>query len=324
MTAATGNVPASPSSALTDYDVARIRRDFPVLDQLINGKPLVYLDNAATTQKPRAVIDAISNYYLHNNSNVHRGVHTLSQRATDDYEAGREAVRRFINAPRFLGDHLRAGRHGRVELGGQQLWAKVLQGWGRGHHHRHGAPLQHCPLQILGKEIGIRLRVIPFTDQGELLMDRVREHVERPYSPGVSGASVQRVGNHQPGVVHRRVGSRSRRSRHARRRAVDPPHASRCSGPGCRFPDLLRPQDVWANRHRGALGSGRPPERDAALPVRRRDDPLRHFRGNHLQRDTPTSSRPAPRTSPGPSDSARPWNTSKPSAWIGSPHTSRR
>ena len=74
-------------------------RDFPVLDQLINGKPLVYLDNAATTQKPRPVIDAISNYYLHNNSNVHRGVHTLSQRATDDYEAGREAVRRFINAP---------------------------------------------------------------------------------------------------------------------------------------------------------------------------------------------------------------------------------
>ena len=171
MTAATGNVHASPSGPLTDADVARIRGDFPVLDQLINGKPLVYLDNAATTQKPRAVIDAISSYYLHNNSNVHRGVHTLSQRATDDYEHGREAIRRFINAPDSSeivyvrgateGLNLVASSYGRKFFkAGDEVIITGME------HHSN-----IVPWQILGKEMGIRLRVIPFTDQGELLMD---------------------------------------------------------------------------------------------------------------------------------------------------------
>ena len=157
--------------ALSNHDVALIRKDFPVLDQLVNGKPLVYLDNAATTQKPRAVIDAISNYYLHNNSNVHRGVHTLSQRATDDYEAGREAIRRFINAPNAdeiiyvrgttEGLNLVASSYGRKFFkAGDEVIITGME------HHSN-----IVPWQILAKEIGIRLRVIPFTDQGELLMD---------------------------------------------------------------------------------------------------------------------------------------------------------
>ena len=79
-------------------DVAKIREDFPILKQMVNGKPLVYLDNAATSQKPQAVIDALVRYYTTENSNVHRGVHTLSQQATDDYEAARSRVKRFINA----------------------------------------------------------------------------------------------------------------------------------------------------------------------------------------------------------------------------------
>ena len=171
MTTATGNVPGSSAGALTAEDVARIRRDFPVLDQLVNGNPLVYLDNAATTQKPRSVIDAISNYYLHNNSNVHRGVHTLSQRATDDYEVGREAVRRFINAPDASeiiyvrntteGLNLVASSYGRKFFkAGDEVIITGME------HHSN-----IVPWQILGKEIGIRLRVIPFNDQGELLMD---------------------------------------------------------------------------------------------------------------------------------------------------------
>ena len=171
MTTATGNVPGSSAGALTAEDVARIRRDFPVLDQLVNGKPLVYLDNAATTQKPRSVIDAISNYYLYNNSNVHRGVHTLSQRATDDYEVGREAVRRFINAPDASeiiyvrntteGLNLVASSYGRKFFkAGDEVIITGME------HHSN-----IVPWQILGKEIGIRLRVIPFNDQGELLMD---------------------------------------------------------------------------------------------------------------------------------------------------------
>ena len=166
-----GKPQGSPLGALTSDEVVRIRKDFPVLDQLINGKPLVYLDNAATTQKPRAVIDAISNYYLHNNSNVHRGVHTLSQRATDDYEEGREAIRRFINAPSAEeiiyvrgtteGLNLVANSYGRKFFKeGDEVIITGME------HHSN-----IVPWQILGKEMGIRLRVIPFTDQGELLMD---------------------------------------------------------------------------------------------------------------------------------------------------------
>ena len=80
------------------FDVDKIRADFPVLNQTINGKPLVYLDNAATSQKPQSVIDTLVSYYSTENANVHRGVHTLSQRATDDYEEARDKVKRFINA----------------------------------------------------------------------------------------------------------------------------------------------------------------------------------------------------------------------------------
>src|SRR5215475_13654966 len=81
------------------FDVEKIREDFPVLKQMVHGKPLVYLDNAATSQKPRAVIDAITNYYLADNANIHRGVHELSQRSTHNYESARGKIKKFLNAP---------------------------------------------------------------------------------------------------------------------------------------------------------------------------------------------------------------------------------
>ena len=166
-----GRAAAIPSDGLIALDPHRIRQDFPILNQEINGKPLVYLDNAATTQKPRAVIDAISNYYLNNNANVHRGVHTLSQRATDDYEAGREAVRRFINAPdaneviyvrgTTEGLNLVAHSYGRKYFkAGDEVIITGME------HHSN-----IVPWQILGQEIGVRLRVVPFNDDGELLLD---------------------------------------------------------------------------------------------------------------------------------------------------------
>ncbi len=86
-------VPASP------YDVYRVREDFPILKQQVYGKPLVYLDNAATSQKPQAVLDAILRYYTEDCSNIHRGVHLLSERATANYEAARSSATRFLNAP---------------------------------------------------------------------------------------------------------------------------------------------------------------------------------------------------------------------------------
>lgn len=159
------------ADGLSVIDPNSLRGDFPILDQEVNGKRLVYLDNAATTQKPRAVIDAISNYYLLNNANVHRGVHTLSQRATDDYEAAREAVRRFINAPSTdeviyvrgttEGLNLVASSYGRKYFAaGDEVIITGME------HHSN-----IVPWQILRKEIGIKLRVIPFNDDGELLMD---------------------------------------------------------------------------------------------------------------------------------------------------------
>ncbi|MBU2098840.1 MAG: aminotransferase class V-fold PLP-dependent enzyme, partial [Gammaproteobacteria bacterium] len=86
------------SASHAAFDVNRIRADFPILNQQINGYPLVYLDNAATTQKPQAVIDALVSYYTTDNSNVHRGAHTLSDRATAKFESARKTVARFINA----------------------------------------------------------------------------------------------------------------------------------------------------------------------------------------------------------------------------------
>ncbi len=92
------NTASQPGDPMLDFDVAKIKEDFPILKQTVNGKPLVYLDNAATSQKPQSVIDALVSYYSADNSNVHRGVHTLSQRATDHYEEARSKIRRFINA----------------------------------------------------------------------------------------------------------------------------------------------------------------------------------------------------------------------------------
>ena len=93
----------------TGFDAAVARRDFPALDQEINGKRLVYLDNAASTQKPDAVIDAVSNYYRHDHANVHRGMHELARRATAAYEGARAKVARFLGAPRARGGRLDEG-----------------------------------------------------------------------------------------------------------------------------------------------------------------------------------------------------------------------
>ena len=159
------------STASGSFDVARIREDFPILKQRINGKPLVYLDNAATGQKPQAVIDALVNYYTCENSNVHRGVHTLSQRATDAYEGARSKVRQFLNAADdreiiFVRGtteaiNLVAQTYGRENIGpGDEIIISAME------HHSN-----IVPWQILGQETGAILKVVPINDDGELLLD---------------------------------------------------------------------------------------------------------------------------------------------------------
>jgi cysteine desulfurase/selenocysteine lyase len=153
------------------YDVQNVRRDFPVLHQKVHGKPLVYLDNAATTQKPLAVIEAIQHYYLHDNSNIHRGVHTLSERATEHYENVRETARKFLNAAStkeiiFVRGtteaiNLVAQTYGRKNVGsGDEVVITALE------HHSN-----IVPWQMLCEEKGAKLRVAPINDQGELLLE---------------------------------------------------------------------------------------------------------------------------------------------------------
>ena len=159
------------SASSVRLDVASIREDFPILKQRINDKPLVYLDNAATSQKPQAVIDALVNYYTCINSNVHRGVHTLSQRATDAYEESRSKVRQFINAADdkeiiFVrgtteGINLVAQTYGRQNIGADdEIIISAME------HHSN-----IVPWQILCQEKGAHLKVVPINDEGELLLD---------------------------------------------------------------------------------------------------------------------------------------------------------
>jgi cysteine desulfurase / selenocysteine lyase len=158
------------STPSLSWDVERVRGDFPILDQQVHGYPLAYLDNAATTQKPRAVLETLDYYYRHDNANVHRGVHALAERATGDYEAARESVRRFINA--------RSTREIVFVRGTTEAINLVASSFGQG--LREGdeiilTEMEHhaniVPWQLLRERTGIVLRVVPITPAGELDLD---------------------------------------------------------------------------------------------------------------------------------------------------------
>ena len=154
-----------------DFDVRRIREDFPILRQRIRGKPLVYLDNAATTQKPRAVLDTLMRYYTEDNANINRGVHLLSERATQAHEEARVKVQKFVHAAESREIIFTRNATEGINL--------VAQAYGR-RHVRAGdevviSEMEHhsniVPWQLLCEETGARLRVIPVNDAGELVLD---------------------------------------------------------------------------------------------------------------------------------------------------------
>jgi len=150
------------------FKVDSIRKDFPILAQTVNGKPLVYLDNAATSQKPQCVIDSLSNYYQTVNSNVHRGVHTLSQLATDDYEAARSKIRTLINAE---GDQEIVYTRGTTESINLVAYSFGSQNVNSGDEIIISGMEHHSnivPWQLLCEQKGAVLKVIPITDSGEL------------------------------------------------------------------------------------------------------------------------------------------------------------
>jgi cysteine desulfurase/selenocysteine lyase len=160
------NAAVTATRSATALDVAAIRRDFPILHQTVNGKPLVYLDNAASSQRPKSVIEAISRYYEHDHANVHRGVHTLSQRATDAYEGARETIRRFINARDTKEIVFVRGTTEAVNLVAQSF---LRPGFQPGDEILISALEHHAnivPWQMLREQVGAVLKVIPINDQG--------------------------------------------------------------------------------------------------------------------------------------------------------------
>ena len=164
---------AQPASRT--YDVDRIRADFPALKQTIHGHPLVYLDNGASAQKPRAVIDAVAEFYTNDYANVHRAVHTLGERATYAYELAREKIRRFINA--------RSTSEVLFVRGTTEAINLVAQSYGRD-KLRNGdeiilTQMEHhsniVPWQILREQIGVVLKIVPINNHGELILEKFEE-----------------------------------------------------------------------------------------------------------------------------------------------------
>ena len=152
------------------YDVERIRQDFPVLDQQVRGKPLVYLDNAATSQKPKAVIDSIVQYYQNDNANIHRGVHTLSERATLSYENARKKVQTFLNASSEKEIVFARGATEAINLVANAFAEKISVGdeiliTAMEHHSNI------VPWQMLCEKTGAKLKVAPINEQGELVFE---------------------------------------------------------------------------------------------------------------------------------------------------------
>ena len=176
---------------MTVLDINKIRQDFPILDEKISGKDLVYFDNAATTQKPSVVLDALANYYGHYNANIHRGIHFLAEKATSAFEASRKTMQTFLNAE-FLeeiiftygttdGINLVAQTYGRAFLKeGDEIIISTLE------HHSN-----IVPWQMLCEEKGCVLRVIPIDDKGDLIL----EEYEKMLSEKTKFVSVIHVSN---------------------------------------------------------------------------------------------------------------------------------
>lgn len=173
------------------YDINKVREDFPILSRQIYGKLLVYFDNGATTQKPLCVLDAMRNEYLNVNANVHRGVHYLSQQATDLHEAARETVRKFINAPKVEEVIFTRGTTESLNLvvssfgdrflsEGDEVIVSVME------HHSN-----IVPWQLLAAKKGIAIKVIPMTDEGDVIM----EEYEKLFNEKTRIVSITQVSN---------------------------------------------------------------------------------------------------------------------------------
>ncbi len=287
---------ASPRTA-AGFDVERIRRDFPILSERAYGRPLVYLDNAATSQKPRAVIDALVRYYTTENANVHRGVHLLSERSTASYEDARRTVQTFLNAALSARDCVHARRYRRDQPGGAKLGAGECGRGRRDPDLRAGAPFEHRALADAGR--GEARHIARRADRRPRRRDPggIREAAGAAYEDRRAGVRLERARHRQSHRAHDRDGAPARRCHADRRCAGGAAPQDRRRGAGLRLPRVLRPQALRTDRNRRVVREGAPARRDAAVARRRRHDPLGDFREDAVQRPARTSSRPARRTS---------------------------
>jgi len=173
------------------FDVRAIRKDFPILAETVNGKNLIWFDNAATTQKPKSVIERLTYFYEHENSNIHRAAHTLAARATDAYEEAREKIRMFINAPSSKEIVFVRGATEAINL--------VAQSWGKYNLHKDDevivSLLEHhaniVPWQIICRETGAKLRVIPVDETGQIIL----HEYEKLLNPKTKIVAITHVSN---------------------------------------------------------------------------------------------------------------------------------
>ena len=240
-----------------------LRADFPILDQQVHGQPLIYFDNAATTQKPRAVIEALRHYYEHDNANVHRGIHELSNRATAAFEAARARAAQFINARSADEIIFTRGTTEGINL--------VAQAWGSKHLKAGDAILltemEHhsniVPWQLLAERTGAQTRLPAGHRRHRPARPEPPRRVPDPAGEAVrDDPHLQLAGHDQSRGRAVRPRAQARRDHAGGCRAKRRAPADGRAGDRLRFPRLLRPQDVRADRHRRAVwppGSARQP-----------------------------------------------------------------
>lgn len=223
-----------------NVDIQKIREDFPILSRTVYGKPLVYFDNGATTQKPRLVVDALVDEYYSVNANVHRGVHYLSQQATELHEASRETVREFINAHSTNEVVFTRGTTESINLlvssfgdefmeEGDEVIVSVME------HHSN-----IVPWQLLAARKGIAIKVIPMNDKGELRWMNMKT-IFRTHENSQRSSCIERTGYSESGEGDDRNSSCAWCTLPDRCCTVYSSHESGCTGVGCRFSGILRP-----------------------------------------------------------------------------------
>ena len=263
----------APLAPLAPLDPVALRRDFPIFERDFDGRTLAYLDSAATTLKPQAVIDAVSGYYSRYTANVHRGIYRTAEEATAAYEGAREKTARFIGAP--------SAREIVFVRNATEAINLVASTWGRrsigrGRHDRpdrDGAPFEPRSLAVPRARQGRRPRVRLDRRRGPPGPGELRRPPPNAPETRRVHPRLEHARDDQPGALHGGSRARGRGARPHRRRAGRAPPAGGRRRAGRRLLRVQRPQDARPHRLRRSLGAPRAPRGDAAVHGRRRDDP---------------------------------------------------